>query len=175
MKSFKDIEKEYTPREIAEGLVFPGTKDPKERKAVLSEFRKFREKVKSAQTEKDKTISQLLQLKFLIEDYLNTDTFNEDFYFGYFLKEYIHRLEKKNKEFAEEIDIDPTELSQVINKHRKPTEKLVFRLEIHSNKNFPATMWFRLLEKERIYELLHDKNIINSEKKYVKQKLEFSF
>ncbi|AYD49101.1 hypothetical protein [Arachidicoccus soli] len=175
MKSLKDIEKKYTPEEMAEGLVFPGTQNPKERETALAEFRKFRKKIASVQSEKSKTISQLLQLKFLMEDYLNADTFNEDFHFGYFLKEYIRRLEKKNKEFAHEIDIDPTELSQVINKHRKPAEKLVFRLEIHSNKNFPAIMWFRLLEKERMYEVLHDRDLINSERKYVTQKLEFSF
>ncbi len=174
MKSHKEIEDKYTPKEIAESLVFPGTKDKKEREATLTAFRQFRKKIADKQTEKSKLIAQLLQLKFIIEDYLSANTLNKDFYFGYFLKEYISRLEKKNKEFAEEIDVDPAELSQIINKHRKPTEKLIFRLDIHSNKNFPALMWFRLLEKERTYELLHNKNIMENEKKYVKHKLEFS-
>lgn len=175
MKSYKEIEKKYTPEEIAESIVFPGTKDTKEREAVLSEFRDFRKSMSDKQSEKSKTISLLLQLKFLIEDYVEANSFNKNFYFGYFLKEYITRLEKKNKEFAAEIDIDPTELSQVINKHRKPTDKLIYRLEIHSNKNFPALMWFKLLEKERAYELLHNKGMIENEKKHVKRKLEFSF
>jgi plasmid maintenance system antidote protein VapI len=174
MKSYKEIEKKYTPEEIAESIVFPGIKDTKEREAVLSEFRDFRKSKSDKQSEKSKTISLLLQLKFLIEDYLDTNSFNKNYYFGYFLKEYIARLEKKNKEFAAEIDVDPTELSQVINKHRKPTDKLIYRLEIHSNKNFPALMWFKLLEKERAYELLHNKGMIESEKKHVKRKLEFS-
>jgi len=117
----------------------------------------------------------LLQLRFLIEDYLETETFNKNYYFGFFLKEYIIRLEKKNNQFAEEINVNPTELSQIINKHRKPTEKLIFRLEIHSNRNFPALMWFKLLEKERAYELKHNKEIIDSEKKHVKPGLAFSF
>ncbi|HEX5554269.1 MAG TPA: hypothetical protein VFX43_13570 [Chitinophagaceae bacterium] len=175
MKSYKEIERKYTPQEIAESIVFPGTKNTKEREAVLSEFRDFRKGISDKQSEKSKTISLLLQLKFLIEDYLNTESFNKNYYFGYFLKEYIARLEKKNKEFATEIDVDPTELSQVINKHRKPTDKLIFRLEIHSNKNFPALMWFKLLEKERAYEILHNKGMIESEKKHVKRKLRFSF
>lgn len=175
MKSYKEIEKQYTPEEIATSLVFPGTKDPKEREAQLAEFRKFRKKIADKQTEKSKLISQLLQLKFLIEDYLKTDTFNKNYYFGYFLKEYITRLEKKNNQFADEINVNPTELSQVINKHRKPTEKLIFRLEIHSNRNFPALMWFRLLEKDRAYELKHNKDIIESEQKNVTGKLAFSF
>lgn len=175
MKSYKEIEKKYTPEEIAESIVFPGTKNTKEREAVLSEFRDFRKGISDKQSEKSKTISLLLQLKFLIEDYLNTESFNKNYYFGYFLKEYIARLEMKNKEFATEIDVNPTELSQVINKHRKPTDKLIFRLEIHSNKNFPALMWFKLLDKERAYEILHTKGMIESEKKHVKRKLRFSF
>jgi len=175
MKSFKEIESEYSPEEIAESIVFPGTKDPKGREAELSEFRKFRKKIADKQSEKSKLISQLLQLRFLIEDYLETETFNKNYYFGFFLKEYIIRLEKKNNQFAEEINVNPTELSQIINKHRKPTEKLIFRLEIHSNRNFPALMWFKLLEKERAYELKHNKEIIDSEKKHVKPGLAFSF
>jgi plasmid maintenance system antidote protein VapI len=175
MKSYKEIEKQYSPEEIAESLVFPGTKDPKERESLLEEFRKYRKKISDKQSDKSKLISQLLQLKFLIEDYLKGDTFNKEYHFGYFLKEYITRIEKKNNQFADEIDVKPTELSQVINKRRKPTEKLIFRLDIHSNKNFPALMWFKLLEKERAYELKHNKGIIDSEKKYVKEKLAFSF
>lgn len=175
MKKLKDIDKEYTSEEIAESFVFPGPKDPKERKSLLDEFRKHRKKVSDRQSEKTKLISQLLQLKFLIEDHIKSDIFNKNYYFGYFLKEYIVRLEKKNNQFANEIDVKPTELSQVINKRRKPTEKLIFRLEIHSNKNFPALMWFRLLEKDRAYELMHNKDIIDSEKKHVKEKLAFSF
>ncbi len=175
MKSYKEIEKKYTPEEIAESIVFPGTKNTKEREAILSEFRDFRKNISDKRTEKSKTISLLLQLKFLIEDYLDANSFNKNYYFGYFLKEYITRLEKKNKEFAAEIDVDPTELSQVINRHRKPTDKLIYRLEIHSNNNFPALMWFKLLEKERAYELLHNRKMIENEKKHVKRKLEFSF
>jgi plasmid maintenance system antidote protein VapI len=90
------------------------------------------------------------------------------------LKEYIIRLEKKNNKFASEINIDPTELSQVINRRRRPTEKLIFRLEIHSNRNFPALMWFKLLEKDRAYELKHHKEIIDKERKNVKEQLGFS-
>lgn len=175
MKSYNEIAKKFSAEEIAESIVFPGKEDKKERDAMLSEFREFRKNLSDNQSEEDKTISLLLQLKFLIEDYLITNSFNKNYYFGYFLKEYIARLEKKNKTFAMEIDVDPTELSQVINKHRKPTDKLVYRLEIHSNKNFPALMWFKLLEKDRAYELLHNREMIEKEKKHVKSKLEFTF
>ncbi len=174
MKPYAEIAKKHSPKEIAEALVFPSSTDKKQREDLLSDFRAIRKQLAGKQTAETKRISQLLQLKFIIEDYLQADYFNKDYFFGFFLKEYINRLHKKNKEFAEEINVNPTELSQVINKRRKPTEKLIYRLEIHSNRNFPAVVWFAVMEKERAYELSQDSSIIDSEKKHVKQKLEFS-
>lgn len=175
MRSQKEIQKKYTPKEIAAAVVFPGSENPGEREELLTAFRSFRKKVSEEQTEIDKLISQLLQLKYQIEDYLASVSFNKDYNFGYFLKEYIERQEKKRKAFADEINVDPTELSQVINKHRKPTEKLIYRLDIHSNKNFPALLWFKLLEKDRAYELSRNRKIIDDEAKFVKNRLEVVF
>jgi plasmid maintenance system antidote protein VapI len=174
MKSLKEIEQSYTPEEIAESFVFPGPKSAKDREALLEAFRKHRKAVSGKQSETTRLISKLLQLKYLIEDYLLSEKFNKEYSFAFFLREYITRLQKKNKQFAGEIDVDPTELSQVINQHRKPTEKFIIRLEIHSNRNFPAVMWFGLLEKDRAYELKHNKDLIENERKHVKEKLAFS-
>lgn len=175
LKPTQKIEQEYSPKETAESFVFPSDLKDKEKEQVLNAFRAHRKKISAKQSEKTKLIGQLLQLKFIMEDYIKSNSFNSDYYFGYFLKEYISRIEKKNKDFAREIEVDPTELSQVINRHRKPTEKLIFRLELHSNRNFPAIMWFSILEKERAYTLQLDRSIIESEKKHVKRPLEFSF
>ena len=174
MKTYKQVLKKHTLEEIAGSLVFPSPKSKKAREEMLAQISQFRKQSSSKQTQKDKTISLLLQLKFLIEDYIASASSGEGYHFGHFLKEYIERLEKKNKEFAEEIGVNPTELSQVINRHRKPTEKLIYRLDIHSNKNFPATLWFRILEKERVYELTHHPEIIKKEEKHVKVRLKFS-
>lgn len=57
MKSYKAIEKLHTPKDIAESLVFPGTKNPKEREAVLTEFRKFRKEIAKEQSEESKLMS----------------------------------------------------------------------------------------------------------------------
>ena len=48
MKPYKDIEKKYTPEEIAESIVFPGTKNEGEREEVLSGFREFRKQIAAA-------------------------------------------------------------------------------------------------------------------------------
>ena len=38
MKSYKEIEKKHTPEEIAESVVFPGTKMPKKEKLYFLNF-----------------------------------------------------------------------------------------------------------------------------------------
>lgn len=47
MRSLKKIEQEYSPEEIAESFVFPGSKEPKKKEALLKGFvstgEKFRE------------------------------------------------------------------------------------------------------------------------------------
>lgn len=63
-----DLLKQYTPAEIAESFVFPGPKDKKQQEAMLSTFRTWRKKKMEEQTEESKTISRLLQLKYLAED-----------------------------------------------------------------------------------------------------------
>jgi hypothetical protein len=175
MKTYRELAKKHSDQEMAASLVFPSGLTPEERESGLAAFRRIRKKIADKQTPRSRQISLLLQLKFTIEDYVYDQASENILYdFGFFLKEYIERLEKKNKEFAQEIDVDPAELSQVINRHRKPTEKLIYRLEIHSNHNFPAILWFRILEKDREKLLSANRQLIDKEKKHVKHKLAFS-
>lgn len=175
MKSYKEIAKKYTSEEIAESFVFPNELNPLERNQSLEAFRTWRKTNDLSRSIKSKLMTQLLQLRFVMEDYIKEKGYKEDYDFSYFLKEYINRLELKNKEFADEIDVSPTELSQIINKHRPPNEKFIIRLEIHSNMNFPATIWYKLIEKERAFHLLNNRQLRISESKHVKSKLNFSF
>ncbi|WP_158563176.1 hypothetical protein [Chitinophaga silvatica] len=174
MKSQKKTDKlsKYKPEDLASSIVFPGPENENEsRLELVSQYRKEWE---SKRTPKDRLISQLLQLKFQIEEVIRSDKYDKEKHFGYFLKEYISCLEKKNKEFAEEVDVDPTELSLFINRRRDPPEKFIIRLEIHSNKNFPAIMWYKLIEKEKEYKLMYNNDIRASEYGHVKGKLRIS-
>jgi plasmid maintenance system antidote protein VapI len=112
-----------------------------------------------------------MQFKFEIEDYLNSKSFNPELTFGYFLKAYVDLQNKKRKSFAQEIDIDETELSQFINRHRTPNDNIIIRLEIHSNNSIPAVTWYKLIEKEREHQIRTNKVIRQQEKKYVTNKL----
>ncbi|MDE3214558.1 MAG: hypothetical protein KGM98_15115 [Bacteroidota bacterium] len=74
---YDEILNEYSPEEIAESLIFSGPKNKKERETILSEFCDFRKKKVKGQTQKSQTISQLLQLRFLMEAYLDTTSSNK--------------------------------------------------------------------------------------------------
>lgn len=175
MKSYKEIEKKYQPKEIAESYIFPNDLDLAQRKQSLEIFQNWRKNNELNRSVKSKLITKLLQLKFVMEDYVKQNEYKEDYDFSYFLNEYIDRLEIKMKEFAGEIDVKPTELSQIIHRHRFPSQKFIVRLEIHSNKNFPAVIWHKLIEKERNYHLQNDTNLRLSQSKHVKSKLDFTF
>lgn len=111
---------------------------------------------------------KLLQLKCLMEDHLQDAYYVPEHHFGYFLREYIDRLGISRKGFAESIGLLPTELSQIINRHRRPKDKLAFRLELHSNGSFPALLWFDIIQLDRKYDLFKDSYMLNKERAAVK-------
>lgn len=170
MKTDKLLKK-YSPKEVAGLFIFRNKLTTTQKQEAAEQLKKVREKVQKQTTFEQVLLARLLQLKYRIEDYSKSDEYNENNSFSYFLKEYLNSLAKKNKDFANDIGIDETELSQLLNKHRKPSEKIIIRLEIHSNKILPALMWYKLLEKEKEYELSTNQLIRKSESKYVKNRL----
>ena len=132
-----------------------------------NELRKKRAQLKESYTSDQVIHANLLQLKFKLEDYLNQEVFNETQSFGFYLRSYLQILDKKNNTFANEIDINVTELSQILNKHRNPSEKVLIRIELHSNGILPAILWHRLIEKEKEHELLTNFSLRVRERSHV--------
>lgn len=167
MKKIKLTDK-YADKELAESFVFRNkltATQKAESDLVLAEKRK---EIQDSVTSKQVLLSRLLQLKYQIEDYLENSDYNTSLSFGYFLRSYLKTLNKKNKEFADDIDIAETELSQILNKHRNPSEKVIIRLELHSNKILPAIIWYRLIEKEKEHEILTNSDLRAKEKNHVR-------
>lgn len=167
----KKSRNEKSPDELASSFVFPVKLSEKQRKEAAVQLAMARGKRRAAATDKDKLISGLLSLRFQLEDYINGNTFNPDLSFGYFLSEYVGLLEKKRKVFAEEISIDETLLSQLINLKRDPPDYVTVRLELHSNRAIPADYWYRLVEKKKEHFIKTDKSIRKKEKQFVQNKL----
>ncbi|HRN46769.1 MAG TPA: hypothetical protein PLR74_07030 [Agriterribacter sp.] len=161
----------HTPGELAKAYVYPVTLTPAQKKEADKQLKAARTKVQSEMTAEDKLTSDILQLRFRLEDYLNNEQFDPKLKFSYFLKAYVQLLNKKRKVFAREINIDETELSQLINDHRSPSENIIIRLELHSNKAIPAIAWYKLIEREKEHYIITNKTIRKQEEKHVSNRL----
>lgn len=166
--------KKFSDRELAESLVFPAGSSPAQKEEEITFWEERREEFES-RTPQQQIYAKLLQLKFQLEEYIGGNEYKEVLNFGYFLSEYVNRQEKKDKQFAAEIDIKPAVFSQYLNNHRKPPEKFVIRLELHSNGMIPALAWFKLLQKDKEHEIMTNTHIRAEESKHIKNRLEFAY
>jgi len=119
MKTEKKPEK-YSPEELAESFVFPSEQTKAGQEADARILKKLREEKANQMPKERRLLFQIMQLKFQMEDYIKKADYDTKLTFGHFLKEYIEILYPKRKDFARDLDIEPAELSQIINRHRKP-------------------------------------------------------
>jgi transcriptional regulator with XRE-family HTH domain len=167
----RKLTQKYTPEELAESVVFPVNLTSVQKKEAAKQLAAAREKSQKEMSDSDRLSLQVFQLRFQLEDYLQNKDFDPDLTFGYFLKQYVDLLKVKRKDFADDISIDETLLSQFINRHRLPPDYIAIRLEIHSNNSIPAIYWIKLVEKQKEYELNTDKGLRRKENKFVHRKL----
>lgn len=170
----KRILNNINPSEAAKSFVFTEELSKDQRKLASEQLREARKKTKAQASERDILTAKLMQLKFQLEDYLSNREFESNRRFGYFLKSYLAILGKKRIDFAREIDVHETFLSQLINGRRKPNDNIIIRLELHSNKCIPAEYWFRVVEKERIFEIKTNRQLRNEERVHVSNKIPVS-
>ncbi len=170
--SGKKIFEQYTPEEIADGFILPVKLTAKQREEAARELAEHREKRRAEMTEAEKLNIKLLQLKFRLEDYIKSDGYDPRFTFGYFLEEYLRLTNRKKKEFAGDIQIHETQLSQMLKNRRDPSESMMVRLELHSNNVIPAVDWFKLLEKEKEYQIRTDSALRDRESRFVRRSLQ---
>ncbi len=163
----------YDPEEIADSMIFKNPIPEEKKVEAAKELAEIRKRNKANLTEKQKLYAKILQLRFLMEDYAKSDSYDKKKTFAFFLKAYIKLIYSVNKKFAHDIDVKESELSLILKEHRLPSEKMIIRLEIHSNNTIPALSWYRLVEKQREYELEKDTEFKLEQKKYVKNRLEF--
>lgn len=168
--STKKLNKKYSSPELAEAFVFRNTLSAGEASAAGAQLAEARKKVKQL-SPAQQLHAKVLQLRYQMDDYTRYGYYSEELSFAYFLRQYVRLNYTSNKAFAADIGIDVTELSQVVNGRRPPGEKLLVRLELHSNNAIPALSWYRLVEKQYEYELETDMVLREKEEKYVKRKL----
>ena len=156
-----------TLEELADAYVFPVTLTEAQQAEAAIQLAAARKKSQQEMTSKQRIELQLLQLKFQLEDYISSKEYDPAINFGQFLKRYIDILQLKRKTFAEDISIDETMLSQLINMHRTPPDYISIRLEIHSNNIIPADRWFKVIGLQKEHQIKTDKSLRKKERKYV--------
>lgn len=162
----KTFEK-LSAKEQAESFVFRNNLTGKDNLIEAGAIATAREELKNKKGRDNSIRFKLLQLKFQMEDFINNPLDDRNS-FGTFLKQYIEAINVKQFQFADEISIDKTYLSQLINQHRSPSEEVMIRLEIHSRNIINAVTWFKLAEREKEIEIRTNKTIRQKEKRYVK-------
>ena len=164
--SYKKLLKQYTPEELVESFVFPVKYSAKQQKEADRALADARQKSQAAMTEDQRKELKLYQLRFQLEDQIKKD-YNPDLNFGHFLDRYLNILNKKKKEFAAEIQIHETLLSHLISNRREPSNSILIRLELHSNKIIPAIYWYKLVEKEKEHQIKTDNTLREKESQFV--------
>jgi len=169
--SYKKLLKQYTPEELAESFVFPVKYTAKQQKQADLDLAAARKISQANMTEDQKIKLSLYQLRFQLEDYLK-EAYNPALNFGHFLERYLKILNKKNKEFAKEIQIHETLLSHLISNRREPNDSIIIRLELHSNNIIPAIFWYKLAEKEKEHQIRTDNSLRERESPFVNHSLQ---
>jgi hypothetical protein len=166
--SYKKLLEEFTPDELAESFIFPVKLSAKQKKLGDQQLTEALKKAREKMTKEEELAGNLMGLKFRMEDYFKSNQTRGEYSFGYFLKLYIDLLERKRREFAAEISIDETLLSQLINQHRMPPDYIPIRLELHSNNSILAEYWLKIIEKDRQKEMLSKKAaMMKTQRKFV--------
>jgi len=100
--------------------------------------------------------AKLLQLKLKMEEYIKKPVYENRNFFTDFLASYIDTIYNRRAKFAEDINVTPVRLSQVLNNHREPKEEFMLRLMIHSEKtyknvcHFHKKTWYQVYYHEKI-------------------------
>ena len=101
--------------------------------------------------------AKLMQLKLKMETFVKKPIEDNCNYFSEFLETYVDIIYSKRSVFANDIDITPVKLSQVINNHRTPSDEFILKLMIHSENvyksicDFNSKIWFQVFFHEKLY------------------------
>jgi len=150
---YEELRKKITDAEIAEAMMIPADLTSEEQAQAGEEMLAFRAKLLGQQTEVDRIDSDLLRLRFLMENYITQEEFSEEHAFNKYLEEYLRIIKKTKKKLAQDLDVHYTRLSRIFNDQEEPNLALIYRLEAHSNKTISAVLWWKLITKRQQYRI----------------------
>lgn len=135
-----------------------------ERVSESSSLMEYRSKRKKQLPKEQIIRAKLMQLKFKMEDYLKQPVYDKQNHFSEFLQYYIDTIYSKRNEFANDVDISPVKLSQILNNHREPQDEFILKLMIHSEKvfknvcEFQEKTWYEVYFHEKICDMMSNQS-----------------
>ena len=172
--TLKKATRDWKSEDLVDSFVFPVELSQEERRSADQELAEARRKKRTNMTEHEMVLLRLTQLRYRLENYIQREPYDAKFRFSYFLNQYLSIVDKRRKEFAKDIDIHETLLSQLMNNRREPNESIMVRLEIHSNNVIPAIHWLKLVEKSKEHYIRTNVKLRQKERRFVRNKLELS-
>lgn len=163
-----------TPEDIVDGFVLTEELSPAEQREANQKLAEIRQKRLLQCTPAQERYARLMQLRFQMESYIEKDEYDPTQNFSNYFKSYLSLYPESKKEFAAELDIHNSLLSQLLAGTRAPSESFLVRLEIHSRYLVPAVYWLKLLTKEREHNLSVNSELQSQERLHVKKQLEVS-
>lgn len=136
--------KEINPGGIngtGKGVVNTNSKDFKGLREAIKEHAK-------KQTPLDRIRYELISLKFQMESYISNEEPSPIVEVGEFLRKYLKAIKIKNKEFANYIDLEESNLSSIIRGRRKINIDLAFKLGQVFNLN--PNLWLLIQSKNEL-------------------------
>ena len=162
--------KDYTNKELAEAHIYPNDLSEEDLKRAQEEFSSYRMNRTENMTQREKVLSRLLQLKYMMDDYLQSNEYKAEWTFGFFLDKYMESVFKDPSTFSNEISVRPFTIKQLIQNQKIPNDKILFRLDLHSNHIISALTWCRVLEKQKESDIIQDEEEMRkSESPFVKK------
>ncbi len=170
-KIYNKLKKRYTDKEIVESMLIPQDLTKKEKEELAKEMKEIRMQKLRETTEEDMILSDVMRLRFQIENYIKKEAFSFEKTFGKYLEEYLRIIRKTRREISEDLSVHYTKLSRIINDKEEPNIELSYRLEKHSGELIKAELWWKLMIKKHEFIISRDKETRIKEQKKVKNAL----
>jgi len=170
-KIYQKLKKKYSDEEIADSMLIPADLTEQESKVLEEEMRAIRMQKLRETSEEDRILSDVMRLRFQIQDYIEKGAFDFEKTFGKYLEEYIRIVKKNRREIADDLSVHYTKLSRIVNDREEPNVELCYRLEKHSGELIRAELWWKLIIKKQAFIISKDEDTRREEQKKVKNHL----
>lgn len=130
-----------------------------------AEYALIKEKINEflkKQTPKQKIETQILALKYKMEDYIEQNNPEKVLLVGYFIEELLNMINIKDKNFAEYIGVSKYDFSKLLHGRKKLNNDLALKLGYIFN--IKPTLWIDIETKNELLEL--EKEVKSNYKNY---------